>query len=94
MVDLLISHNADVNTKNGKGKTCLHYAVHMKRTDLISSLLAAGADPSIQDFENKTPLDVAKEQPQGSSYNHLLKAQGFLFLKQDFFSFSSTDLQE
>lgn len=45
-----------MNLKNGKGDTCLHYAVHMGRKDLISFLLSAGADPTIKGLNNKTPL--------------------------------------
>lgn len=35
MVDVLVKHGADVNVQNDKGETSLHYAIRLKRRDLI-----------------------------------------------------------
>lgn len=38
MVDFLIQNGADLNVRNEKGETALHYAVHLQRKDLISGM--------------------------------------------------------
>ncbi len=38
MVDFLIQNGADLNVRNEKGETALHYAVHLQRKDLISGI--------------------------------------------------------
>jgi ankyrin repeat protein len=46
--------------------TALHWAVEMKRAPISQLLLQAGADPTIRNFYDETPLDIArryKSQP-------------------------------
>lgn len=70
MVKMLVAYKADVNAKTKqRGYNALHYAVKLKRRDLIKVLLQAGANAlakSTDDF--KTPyemaLDVAQEEPR------------------------------
>ena len=60
-VKWLIKEFANVNAKNKKGETPLHYAVQHNDKDLISLLLEHGADRHIQDCDNKTPLNLAQK---------------------------------
>lgn len=74
VVDLLLQKGASLNTimySNdpqsysqwvlfGIG-TPLHTAVHMRKVKLLSHLLDKGADPSIKDTRDQTPLDCVKE---------------------------------
>jgi ankyrin repeat protein len=63
---LLIEHGANVNPKTlckeDNGWTPLHSAVYFEEFDIAELLLDHGADPSIQDDEGKTPLDIAMEE--------------------------------
>ena len=51
----------EVDLPDKKGQTALHYAVHSKRVDTISTLVAAGANIDAVDSQGKTPLDHARE---------------------------------
>jgi len=60
LVELLIKAGAKVN-ESVKGGTPLHYAVQLSRTDLVTILVANGADLSIKDARGDTPLDLCKQ---------------------------------
>jgi hypothetical protein len=47
VVHLLIQHGADVNVKDSDGRVPLHQAVTAGRRDVIETLFAAGADPTV-----------------------------------------------
>eukprot|EP01119_Soliformovum_irregulare_P002844 TRINITY_DN1309_c1_g1_i1.p1 TRINITY_DN1309_c1_g1~~TRINITY_DN1309_c1_g1_i1.p1 ORF type:complete len:1067 (-),score=334.98 TRINITY_DN1309_c1_g1_i1:55-3186(-) len=61
MVQLLIDRGADVNIPTTtRGETALHYAVHLKRKDLMKILLYAGADTSARSqARGRTPYELA-----------------------------------
>lgn len=53
----LLRENTDVNLRDRKGNTALHYATVSKAmTDL---LIAAGADPNLTNDDGETPLHMA-----------------------------------
>ncbi len=57
---VMLKHNADVNAKCNNGNTALHYAAHRSTYDIISLLIAHGADVGARDGERGgTPLHVA-----------------------------------
>jgi hypothetical protein len=68
-LQIILSH---VDDKNG---TCLHYATKNGCLDIVRTLLAAGADPSIRDKQNKTAYDLVTNQQMRNVYvNELLQA--------------------
>jgi len=60
LVELLINAGAKVN-ESVKGGTPLHYAVQLSRTDLVTILMANGADLNVKDSRGDTPLDLCKQ---------------------------------
>jgi len=71
-LDLLLASGADANARADAGWSPLHHAVdseadHAHQAEappepkLTSALLAAGADPSVENAEGETPLDLARE---------------------------------
>lgn len=56
-----------VNIRDFDGKTPLHHALtaQKERENKVQSLVEAGADVTMQDFQGHTPVDVAKEQDTG-----------------------------
>ena len=62
LLNFLIKEVPDlINEPNHDGKTALMYASEYGGTEMVQSLLNAGADPSIKDKENKTAVLLAKE---------------------------------
>jgi ankyrin repeat protein len=73
-VSYLISMKAKVNATNNNGETPLILAVHRKDIDLVQQLVAAGADPKIQDtIAGKSALDYAKQDPRLSAIQKVLE---------------------
>lgn len=65
-VRALIAAGADVNarTMRNKGRTALHHAAVGGRVELVTVLLAAGADRSLHDQEGRTAYDLAVTEKQ------------------------------
>ena len=59
-VKLAIAKGANINTKDEKGSTALHWATYYEYTDIIRFLLMQGANPYITDNYGLTPIDVAR----------------------------------
>ena len=51
MVDQLLNNGAEPNAKNPLGWTPLHIASQFSGTDVVSTLLQAGADCNVQNSE-------------------------------------------
>jgi ankyrin repeat protein len=55
----LLHHGANVNFRNSKGMTALHFLIKKKSDGKhIAMLLGYGADPNIRNAEGKSPLDM------------------------------------
>lgn len=59
LVRMLLGHRADPNQLTQKGEAPLHYAVHLKREDIILSLVQGGADVTLRGKGGKTPYGLA-----------------------------------
>jgi len=79
LVELLLEAGASVNIYNQpNGEGVLHYAVRLKRPDLVSILLEAGADISVRENKTKkTPLEIALESNNSVMAGQLQDAKGF-----------------
>ena len=60
IAEMLLSRGAQVNAGAG-GNTPLHGAVLFNRPEMVSWLLSHGANPSLLDYNGKTPLQLAEE---------------------------------
>jgi hypothetical protein len=56
-----------VNIRDFRGKTPLHHALMTKyeREEKVGALVGAGADITMRDFEEQTPIDLAKAVDEG-----------------------------
>jgi hypothetical protein len=56
-----------VNIRDFRGKTPLHHALmtEYEREDKVRALVEAGADITMRDFEEQTPVDLAKGVDEG-----------------------------
>jgi len=65
VVLLLLEHNANVNRRDGNGRTPLHVAVVFGDEDIIRLLISKGADVNAKNNEGETPLHIlVKNWPQ------------------------------
>ena len=58
-VDALLSARIKLDTPNDIGRTALHLAAVCARGDYVKKLLAAGANPNVQDNWGQSPLHAA-----------------------------------
>jgi ankyrin repeat protein len=61
IVELLLKHGADPNSREQAGYTPLHAAAQNGDQDMIRTLLYGGADLTARSEDGKTPLDLAQE---------------------------------
>lgn len=62
ITELLIEAGADLNVKeNSWGQTPLHQAVSFNNINAVKALLQAGADKTVRDNKNRTPLDMIED---------------------------------
>ncbi|MBS1787037.1 MAG: ankyrin repeat domain-containing protein [Acidobacteria bacterium] len=73
-LELLISKGADVNAKNRRGSTPLHWAIHDEAK--VRLLVAKGADVNAQQVQNRTPLYLTAMLGNGLSTMRLLVSKG------------------
>jgi len=59
IVELLITHNADLNKRTSNGWTALHFAAEEGHKEIAELLIAKGADVNAKDEEDGTALDWA-----------------------------------
>ena len=59
MLELLLTHGADVNIMLSDGDTPLHRATKRDRPDDVELLLANGADPNARGYNWQTPVHLA-----------------------------------
>lgn len=64
ILDVVLPYNPQINHQNRDGKTPLHYACTHYYLKAIEKLLDAGADPTICDKDNLSPLDLTYHQVQ------------------------------
>jgi ankyrin repeat protein len=62
-VEMLLSQGARPNIPGKNGMYPLHMAARCASRDVLSALLAAGADPALKDSAGKTPLEIALSNP-------------------------------
>ena len=62
VVKKLIQAGVEVNQIDKWGKTPLHYASMYEHAEVITALLAAGADKTIKNKHGQTPHDVTDNQ--------------------------------
>jgi hypothetical protein len=62
-----LANGLPVNFRDFRGKTPLHHALMTKyeREDKVRALVGAGADITMRDFEEQTPVDLAKGVGEG-----------------------------
>lgn len=60
IVEKLISHGADVNSRNDSGRTPLMKAVYAGHAEIVDLLLRSGASVTITDDYDKSAMDVAR----------------------------------
>ncbi|KAF3018866.1 hypothetical protein E8E14_008009 [Neopestalotiopsis sp. 37M] len=61
LLSAMAGRSDKVNAQDQHGRTPLHYACRSGRFESVSLLLAAGADPTAQDVNDRTPLDACTE---------------------------------
>src|SRR5919106_4016472 len=71
---LLLDRGADVNAKNRRGATPLHWAVHDEAK--VRLLLSRGATVNVKQNEGRTPLLLAATLPRGHAALDLLLTHG------------------
>lgn len=66
---ILSSDIIKLDVTNKDGSTPLHFAVGLEKPDMVSALLKKGANPGIQNNENRNAIDIAR----GKGYKHILE---------------------
>jgi ankyrin repeat protein len=61
-IAMLVDVGADLDTRDYRGRTALHYAAVRGNKKAVGLLLAHGADASVQTMEGLTALDVARDR--------------------------------
>ena len=60
MIEMLLRTGANINAIDQDKKTPLHYAASEGRAQIIPLLVQNGALPGLKDYQQETPMDVAK----------------------------------
>ena len=70
----LLAVGADPNVRNRDGLSPLHYAVKLRSTWLVDTLVQAGARLDFADDDGNTPLHLAAEDGRTEMFVHLLSS--------------------
>ena len=76
VVKQYLAAGGDVNAKNKKGKTPLHFAAIYDHQEIAELLIAEGADVNTMSNKGKTPLDWAIEEGHTETADLLRKHGG------------------
>ena len=68
----LLAAGCNVDAVQPGGGTALHAAVRKRKGDVMEALLAAGADPMVEDTQGRTPLMFAIDSGQYDEYKLLI----------------------
>jgi hypothetical protein len=75
IVELLITHNADLNKKTSNGWAALHFAAEEGHKEVAELLIAKGADMNANSDDDGTPLDRAVSEGH-KEISELLRKHG------------------
>lgn len=75
--ELLLAHGATLDVKTSKGITPLHLAVSYGQHEIVRLLINRGADTTVRNILNQTPMDVAVEK-EDLTMIELLKREALL----------------
>ncbi len=70
MVTLLPDHGARINSRNQKGRTPLMEAALWGRAEIVSILLARGADREMKDRKGRKAIDLARQIQENAEERH------------------------
>ena len=76
LLQLLLSHRADVNSKNRSGGTPLHMASQEGHLASVVTLLQAGADPLLPQQSGALPIHLAAQHNQSEVVRILIEQGG------------------
>ncbi|XP_053132898.1 histone-lysine N-methyltransferase EHMT1-like [Hemicordylus capensis] len=62
LVELLLSHGADVAARDHEGNLCLHWAAFVGSAPIARRLLEAGSDVNAQNHQGDSPLHLAAQE--------------------------------
>ncbi|XP_020711402.1 arfGAP with SH3 domain, ANK repeat and PH domain-containing protein isoform X2 [Athalia rosae] len=84
LVDFLVQnmHAGSIDRTTTEGESALHLSARHDRAEAMKLLLRAGADPTLRNKQDKTPLDIAQEMGHHTCkelLSHALQRQKTLF---------------
>jgi len=81
VADLLLANNADVNAKDDKSTTPLHFAAERGDNDIAELLVANNAEVDAKDAAGLTPADRAAIQLHYDVVKMLCQHGGHTFIR-------------
>ena len=73
IVDALLEHGVDINTRNEKGNTILHLGIESRDRSKIEALVSRGANIEIRNADGYTPLMLAADIGESDIVKELIK---------------------